>query len=157
MPAIPRRPKYSAAAACAAALLSAGAARAQMPFIPFGGRSVALGNAAVGLGPDVAGAIDNPAAVPDRSFSFAISAGLLTRESGDFLAPLRLISGNSPLALASGSSPASYADVLNALRTLSDPANGLLIQEALASIQNSCERRVVQIATHASEQHPLSL
>lgn len=126
MPATHPRPGNPGVAVCAAALLLAGTARAQMPFTPFGGRSVALGNASVGLGPDIAAAIDNPAAAPDRSFSFAISAGLLTRESGDFLAPLRLISGNSPLALASGSQPGSYADVLNALRTLADPANGLL-------------------------------
>ena len=96
-----------------------------MPFTPFGGRSVALGGASMGLGPDVAAAIDNPAAVPDRNFAFTVSAGLLTRESGDFLAPLRLISGNNPVALASGSQAQSYADVLHALRTLADPGNGL--------------------------------
>jgi hypothetical protein len=79
----------------------------------------------MGLGPDVAAAIDNPAAVPDRNFAFTISAGLLTREGGDFLAPLRLISGNNPIALASGQQPRSYADVVQALRTLSDPGNGL--------------------------------
>lgn len=113
-------------AALAAALLWAGAARAQMPFSPFGARSAALGGASVGLGPDVAAGIDNPAAVPDRKFAFAVSAGLLTRESGDFLAPLRLIPGNNPLALASGSQPQSYGDVVRALRTLADPGNGLL-------------------------------
>ncbi len=80
----------------------------------------------MGLGPDVAGAIDNPAAVPDRKFAFTISAGLLTRESGDFLSPARLISGNNPVALASGREAQSYADVLRALRTLSDPGNGLV-------------------------------
>jgi F plasmid transfer operon, TraF, protein len=126
MSATPPRPRKPAVTACAVAFLIAGAARAQMPFTPFGGRSVALGGATVGLGPDIAAAIDNPAAAPDRSFAFAVSAGLLTRESGDFLAPLRLISGNSPLALASGSQPGSYADVLNALHTLADPANGML-------------------------------
>ena len=97
-----------------------------MPFAPFGGRSVALGGASMGLGPDVAAAVDNPAAVPDRNFAFTISAGLLTRESGDFLAPLRLISGNNPVALASGLQSLSYADVVKALRTLSDPGNGLV-------------------------------
>jgi hypothetical protein len=111
-------------AAFAAALLWAGAARAQMPFSPFGARSVALGGASVGLGPDVAAGIDNPAAVPDRNFAFTVSAGLLTRESGDFLAPLRVISGNNPIALASGSQPQSYADVVAALQTLADPGNG---------------------------------
>jgi hypothetical protein len=126
MPAIPPPPRKTAAFACAAALLFAGAARAQMPFTPFGGRSVALGGASVGLGPDVAAGIDNPAAVPDRDFAFTVSAGLLTRENGDFLAPLRLIPGNNPLSLASGAQSRSYADVLAALHTLADPANGLL-------------------------------
>ena len=120
------RPRKPAVAACAVAFLIAGAARAQMPFTPFGGRSVALGGASVGLGPDIATAIDNPAAAPDGRFAFAVSAGLLTRESGDFLAPLQLIPGNDPLSLSSGSQPRSYADVLNALRTLAEPGNGLL-------------------------------
>lgn len=111
-------------AALAAALLWAGTARAQMPFSPFGARSIALGGASVGLGPDVAAGIDNPAAVPDGNFAFTVSAGLLTRESGDFLAPLRVVSGNNPFALASGSQPQSYADVVAALRTLADPGNG---------------------------------
>ncbi|MGZ5428364.1 MAG: hypothetical protein ACXWFS_05085, partial [Thermoanaerobaculia bacterium] len=104
-------------AAFAATLLCAGAARAQMPFVPFGARGVALGGASVGLGPDVAAGIDNPAAVPDRKFAFTVSAGLLTRESGDFLEPLRVISGNNPVALASGAQPQSYADVVRAIRT----------------------------------------
>jgi hypothetical protein len=95
-----------------------------MPFAPFGGRAVALGGASMGLGPDVAAAIDNPASVRDVNFAFAISAGLLTREAGDFLSPLRVISGNDPAALAAGAQPASYADVVRALRTLSDPGNG---------------------------------
>ena len=120
----PHLPRNPGLAVCAAALLLSGTARAQLPFIPFGGRSVALGGASMGLGSDVAAAVDNPAAIPDRNFAFAISAGLLTRESGDFLAPLRLISGNSPAALATGSQSQSYADVLRALRTLSDPGNG---------------------------------
>ena len=123
-PPAPRRKHV--VAALAAALLWAGAARAQMPFSPFGARSAALGGASVGLGPDVAAGIDNPAAVPDRKFAFTVSAGLLTRESGDFLAPLRVISGNNPVALASGSEPRSYADVVRALRTLADPGNGFL-------------------------------
>src|ERR1017187_322734 len=126
MPAPPELPRNFALAVCAAALLLAGAARAQMPFTPFGGRSVALGGASMGLGPDVAAAVDNPAAVPDRNFAFTIAAGLLTRESGDFLAPLRLISGNNPAALAAGLQSLSYADVVKALRTLSDPGNGLV-------------------------------
>ena len=114
-----------ALAAVAAALLWSAAARAQMPFSPFGARATALGGASVGLGPDIAAGIDNPAAVPDGKFAFTVSAGLLTREGGDFLAPLRVISGNNPLALASGSQPQSYADVVQAIRTLADPGNGL--------------------------------
>jgi hypothetical protein len=114
----------SAVAVCAAVLLFSGAARAQMAFAPFGGRSAALGGASMGLGPDVAAAVDNPAAVPDGRFAFTISAGLLTREGGDFLAPLRVISGNNPIALASGAQPLSYEDVVRALRTLADPGNG---------------------------------
>ncbi len=124
MPAASKRSRDSALAVCAAALLFSGAARAQMPFTPFGGRPVALGGASVGLGPDVAAAVDNPAAVPNRNFAFTVSAGLLTREGGDFLAPLRLISGNDPVALAAGLRPQSYADVVQALHTLSDPGNG---------------------------------
>jgi hypothetical protein len=67
MSATPPGLRKTVVAACAVAFLIAGAARAQMPFTPFGGRSVALGGASVGLGPDIAGAIDNPAAAPDRS------------------------------------------------------------------------------------------
>jgi hypothetical protein len=111
-------------AALAASLLWAGAAAAQMPFAPFGARSAALGSASVGLGPDIAAGVDNPAAVPDRNFAFTVSAGLLTRESGDFLSPLRVLSGNTPAALASGSQNQSYADVVRALHTLADPGNG---------------------------------
>ena len=111
-------------AAIAAALLWSGAARAQMPFSPFGARAIALGGASVGLGPDVAAGVDNPAAAPNRNLALTVSAGLLTREGGDFLAPLRVISGNNPATLASGSQPQSYADVVQALRTLSDPGNG---------------------------------
>ncbi len=121
-PSVPTR--KPALAALAVVLLWAGAARAQMPFSPFGARSVALGGASVGLGPDVAAGIDNPAAVPNRNFAFTVSAGLLTRESGDFLAPLRVLTGNNPVALASSSQPQSYADVVRALRTLADPGNG---------------------------------
>jgi hypothetical protein len=111
-----------------AVLLSLAAlpARAQMPFGPVTGRSIALGGAAVGLGPDVAGAVDNPALAPEKNFAFALSAGLVTRENGDFLAPLNVIAGNDPLKLASGSQPQSYADVVAALRTLADPGNGML-------------------------------
>src|SRR5664279_331798 len=125
MPTRSAPPKKQVLAAVAATLLWAGAAHAQMPFSPFGARSVALGGASVGLGPDVAAGIDNPAAVPDRKFAFTVSAGLLTRESGDFLAPLRVLSGNNPVALASGSQPQSYADVVRALHTLADPGNGV--------------------------------
>jgi hypothetical protein len=113
-------------AAGALLLLSASTARAQMPFSPFGGRSVALGGASVGLGSDIASGVDNPAAVPSGGFGFAVSAGLLTSESGDFLSPLRLISGNDPIGLAAGRNPGSYADVVRALRTLSNPGNGFL-------------------------------
>lgn len=121
----PRR----AAAALGAAVLLAGAARpapAQMPFAPLTGRSIALGGAAVGLGPDVAGAVDNPALAPEKSFAFALSAGLVTRENGDFFAPLDVIAGNDPVRLATGTQPQSYADVLASLHTLADPGNGML-------------------------------
>lgn len=112
----------------AAALLALAAlpAHAQMPFAPVTARSIALGGAAVGLGPDVAGAIDNPAVVPEGNFSFALSAGLVTREGGDFLAPLNVVAGSDPLQLASGAQPQSYSDVLAALGTLAEPGNGLL-------------------------------
>jgi hypothetical protein len=101
-------------------------ALAQMPFAPVTARSIALGGATVGLDPDAAGAVDNPALAPEKNFAFALSAGLATRENGDFLAPLRIIAGNDPLRLASGAQPQSYADVVAALRTLADPGNGML-------------------------------
>ncbi len=112
-----------------AALFLAGTALpagAQMPFGPVTGRSAALGGAAVGLGPDVSLAVDNPALAPDKNFAFGLTAGLVTRENGDYFAPLRVIAGNDPLKLATGSQPQSYADVLAALRTLADPGNGML-------------------------------
>ncbi len=115
--------------ALAAALLLAGTALpafAQMPFAPVTGRSAALGGAAVGFAPDVSVAMDNPALAPDKSFSFALTAGLVTHENGDYFAPLRVIAGNDPLRLAAGSQPQSYTDVLAALRTLADPGNGML-------------------------------
>jgi hypothetical protein len=112
--------------AAAMLALSALPARAQMPFGPVTARSTALGGAAVGLGPDVAAAVDNPALAPDKSFAFALSAGLVTRENGDFFSPLRVVAGNDPLKLASGSQPQNYSDVVAALRTLADPGNGML-------------------------------
>ncbi len=112
-------------AAAVAAFLAAPAA-AQMPFVPTSARSIALGGAAVGFAPDVSLAGENPALAPDKNFAFALSAGLLTRESGDFLAPLRVIAGNNPVRLATGTQPQSYQDVLSALGTLADPGNGLL-------------------------------
>jgi hypothetical protein len=100
-------------------------ARGQMPFGPVTARSIALGGAAVGFGPDVAGAVDNPALVPDKSFAFGLTAGLVTRENGDFLAPLSVVAGNNPLKLASGSQ-ANFADVVSALRSMAEPGAGLL-------------------------------
>jgi hypothetical protein len=120
------RPAPAALAASLLLALAALPARGQMPFAPVTGRSVALGGAAVGLSPDVAAAVDNPALAPEKNFAFALSAGLVTRENGDFLAPLNLIAGNDPLGLASGSKPQSVSDVLAALRTLADPGNGML-------------------------------
>jgi hypothetical protein len=101
-------------------------AGAQMPFGPVTARSTALGGAAVGLGPDVSVGMDNPALAPDKNFAFALTAGLVTRENGDYFAPLKVIAGNDPARLASGSQPESYADVLAALHTLADPGNGML-------------------------------
>lgn len=121
-----RRAPVAATLAALAVGAAAPAARAQMPFAVTTGRALALGGASVGLGPDVAGAVDNPALAPEKTFAFALSAGLLTRESGDFLAPLRVIAGNDPVKLASGASPEAYTDVVAALRTLADPGNGLL-------------------------------
>jgi hypothetical protein len=97
-----------------------------MPFAVTSGRALALGGAAVGLGPDVAGALENPALAPEKNFAFALSAGIVTRENGDFFAPLRVVAGNDPVRLATGSSPQSYQDVVAALHTLGDPGNGLL-------------------------------
>jgi hypothetical protein len=106
--------------------LAALPARAQMPFGPVTARSAALGGAAVGFGPDVALAPDNPALAPDKSFAFALTAGLVTRENGDYFAPLDVIAGNNPVKLASGAQPQSYSDVVAALHTLADPGNGML-------------------------------
>lgn len=121
-----RRPAAAALAAAAVLAAPARPARAQMPFGPVTARSLALGGAAVGLGPDVAGAVDNPALAPDKEFAFALTAGLVTRESGDFLAPLDVVVGNDPVKLASGAQPQNTADVVAALHTLADPGNGML-------------------------------
>ena len=127
MPAGPRPHPVLAALVGAGALLAvAPAARGQMPFAVTSGRALGLGGAAVGLGPDVAAALENPALAPEKSLAFALSAGLVTRENGDFLAPLRLITGNDPVRLATGANPGSYTDVVNALHTLSNPGNGIL-------------------------------
>ena len=120
--------RFSRIVLVSAALLAVAGvpARAQMPFAPVTARSTALGGAAVGLGPDVAAAVDNPALAPDKSFAFGLTAGLVTRENGDFFSPLRAIAGNDPLKLASGSQPQNYADVVAALETLANPGNGML-------------------------------
>jgi 4-hydroxy-tetrahydrodipicolinate synthase len=111
------------------------------------------------------GAISGAANVMPRLFSAMQHAAV----AGNLAAVSALDTRLRPLfqALSSESEPAAVKYALQILRGMRsdirlplvgvDPANGLLIQEALASIQNSCERRVVQIATHASEQHPLSL
>lgn len=112
--------------AAAPLALAALPARGQMPFAPVTGRSIALGGATVALGPDVAAAVDNPALAPEKNFAFGLSAGLVTRESGDFLAPLNLITGNDPLRLATGTQPQSFSDVVSSLKTLADPGNGML-------------------------------
>ena len=122
----PARSAFGAAVLFAAGALSSPVARAQMPFAPVTGRALALGGAAVAFGPDVASAVDNPALAPEKSFAFALSAGLVTRENGDFFAPLRVVAGNDPVKLASGADPQGYVDVVNALHTLADPGNGML-------------------------------
>src|SRR5512146_2331066 len=90
------------AAAAAALLLAAAPAAAQMPFAPFGARAVAMGGAAVALPEGAASVMENPAAAGDDRFAAALSAGGLATESGDFLSPLKLISGNDPARLAAG-------------------------------------------------------
>jgi hypothetical protein len=68
--------------------------------------------------------VENPALAPDKELAFALTAGLVTREGGDFLAPLGAVAGNDPLKLASGGQ--AFTDVVAALRTLADPGNGIL-------------------------------
>lgn len=108
-----------------ATLLPAVPACAQLPFIPFGARSMALGGATLGLS-EPGGLLDNPAQVESIPLGIAASLGGEAIESGDFLKPLRLISGNDPALLSTAGASASAADVRAALRTLSDPGNGLL-------------------------------
>jgi len=70
-------------------------------------------------------------------------------------------------ALSSESEPAAVKHALHILRGMRpdvrlplvgvDLATDLLIQEALASVQDGCGARITQIATHRSEQRPLSL
>jgi len=106
------------------ALLAGGSALAQS-FIPFGARSVALGNAAIGLGGDEPeSALDNPAATDQSRAKAAISLGGVGVEQGEFRAPLELITGNDPNALAAGAS--NLNDVVGALRTLALEGGGVV-------------------------------
>ncbi|MEO6323458.1 MAG: conjugal transfer protein TraF [Thermoanaerobaculia bacterium] len=107
-------------------MLTSRALHAQLPFIPFGARSVALGGASVGLADAAGGVLDNPAAVEGAPVGVSATLGAEGNESGDFLAPLRLISGNDPVTLSTQAGAASAADVRAALLTLSQRGNGLL-------------------------------
>jgi hypothetical protein len=98
-------------------------AQAQLPIVPFGARSVALGGAGVALSSGAGAVLDNPAAIGTGRLGVWVSAGGLAVENGDVLDPLRVVTGNDPFALAAGA--ANAGDVRNALKTLADPGNGL--------------------------------
>jgi F plasmid transfer operon, TraF, protein len=72
------------------------------------------------------GVLDNPAAVESVPVGVSATLGAEGNESGDFLKPLRLISGNDPANLATLAGAVSAADVRAALLTLSQKGNGLL-------------------------------
>jgi 4-hydroxy-tetrahydrodipicolinate synthase len=111
------------------------------------------------------GAISGAANVMPRLFSAMQHAAV----AGNLAAVSALDTRLRPLfqALSSESEPAAVKYALHILRGMRsdlrlplvgvDLATGLLIQEALESIQNGCERRIVQIATHESEQRTLSI
>jgi 4-hydroxy-tetrahydrodipicolinate synthase len=111
------------------------------------------------------GAISSAANVTPRLFSAMQHAAA----AGNLAAMSALDTRLRPLfqALSSESEPAAVKHALHILRGMHsdvrlplvgvDLATGLLIQEALESIQNGCERRIVQFATDRSEQLPLSL
>jgi hypothetical protein len=101
-------------------------ARAQMPWVPFGARSFALGGASVALVDGAASVLDNPAAVEEKRLAVAVSLGGLGTENGSFLDPLRQLSGITPASLASGNFPLTAGNVVAALKTLNEPGNGLL-------------------------------
>lgn len=103
------------------AVLVAAPAAAQLSFVPFGARSVALGGASVALG-DAGSFVDNPATLPESKLVAAASVGLVASESGDFIDRLKDVSGVNPVSLAAGSNAAS---VLAAFRTLAEPGNGI--------------------------------
>lgn len=103
--------------------LLAAPASAQLSFVPFGARAVALGGAAVTLTEGAGSAVENPAAAGDARFAAAASVGAAASESGDFLSPLKVVTGNDPAALAAGAG--NLGDVTRALRTLADPGNGV--------------------------------
>ena len=112
------------------ALLSAGAAPAQMPYAPFGARQIALGGAAVALGNDPAGFVNNPALLlPDLATS-AISLGVVSTSAGDFYPLVKGVSGNDPVELAKPGSVNADA-VRSNLNALAAPGVGALGQRPM--------------------------
>ena len=98
--------------------------RCRLP--PSAAAPTALGGAAMGLGPDVAAGIDNPAARPGPELRVRALRRVSSRGRAATSSPR---SASSPATtrsrLASGLQPQSYADVVQALHTLADPGNGI--------------------------------
>jgi len=87
------------------ALAPARAAFCQMPFAVFGARQAALGGAAVALGDDPAGFMNNPALLNPAGTSYAGSLGVLATSGADFYPLVKGVAGNDPAELATPGSP----------------------------------------------------
>lgn len=118
--------------ALAAVAMLALPASAQMTFVPFGARSLAMGGVSVALDQGTVSAADNPATVENDRFSAALTAGGVANESGDFIEPLEIVTGNSRALLAGGA--ANLGDVAAALRKLAEPGNGILGQGVAGAV-----------------------
>lgn len=100
---------------------------AQLPYAPFGSRQAALGGAAVALGDDPAGFVNNPALLIRDIPTSAVSFGAVATTSADFYSLVKGVSGNDPVELARPGSTNADA-VRAALNALAVPGVGALGQ-----------------------------
>jgi hypothetical protein len=119
------------------ALAPARAAFCQMPFAVFGARQAALGGAAVALGDDPAGFMNNPALLNPAGTSYAGSLGVLATSGADFYPLVKGVAGNDPAELATPGSPNAGAVRAN-LAALAAPGVGALAEHhsGLVSVTN---------------------